>query len=157
MSLCWCWHANKRYTGYANVLINIFGVLAGLIAMHSELLSSNASEPRVLSFSASEEEPYVSFLLQFLFLSFGHRLVLESVILLSVSVYGLWTGDHPPRFGDIFGSLDWWSPSSDVLLPFSVLERRLCTLSMNSLLSNALRSRTFPVIINRIQWLKQSL
>ena len=63
----------------------------GLIAMHSELLSINASELRVLSFSASEEEPYVSFLLQFPFLSFRHRLVLESVILLSVSVSGLVT------------------------------------------------------------------
>ena len=117
------------------MLINIFGVLAGLIEMHAELLSSNASEPRVLSFSASEEEPYVSFLLQFLFLSFGHRLVLESVILLSVSVSGVWTGDHPPSFGDIFGSLDWCPPNSDVMLPFPVLERRLCTLTMISLLS----------------------
>ena len=114
------------------MLINIFGVLAGLIEMHAELLSSNASEPRVLSFSASEEEPYVSFLLQFLFLSFGHRLVLELVTPQSVCV---WTGDHPPSFGDIFGSLDWCPPSSDVMLPFPVLERRLCTLTMISLLS----------------------
>ena len=111
MPLCWCWHANKRYTGYANVLINILVVLAGLIEIHTELLSSNASEPVSLVFLHQKSLMYLfscsfsSSLLAIVWswsqLSYKVFQCLESGLVTIhpalVIFLGAWIGDHPAR------------------------------------------------------------